>query len=63
MRGEKRNVRHYAKILAKKHGLPVTVVHDTLMRMTQRMCSMIARGEEIRIKGFGRIYYDKRQQR
>lgn len=62
MRGEKRNVAHYAKLIAKEHGLPINVVHKVLMHMTQQLCSKIARGEEVRIKRFGRIYFLKKRQ-
>lgn len=61
-KGEKVNVDHYSKRIAKEMGLPKKVIHKVLMHMTQQLCSKIARGEEVRIKGFGRIYFLKKRQ-
>lgn len=58
MRGEKRNVAHYAEAYCQEHGLPINVVHKVLMHMTQQLCSKIARGREC-IKRFGRIPFSE----
>jgi nucleoid DNA-binding protein len=54
-----RNVRHYAGIIAKERGLPEIRVRKALMFMMMNLCKMIERGEDVRIKGFGRIYFEK----
>lgn len=59
MRGKKRNVAYYSKRIAKDTGLSEKVVHAVLMRMTQNLCTQIYRGNEIRIKKFGRIFFRK----
>lgn len=54
-----RKVSDYAKIIAKETGLPKWKVHLVLMFAWKNVVYMISRGEELRIKGFGRIYIDK----
>lgn len=54
-----RNVAHYSRIIAKETGLPKWKVHLVLMFAWTNIARMIARGEEIRLTGFGRIYFLK----
>lgn len=54
-----RNVAHYAGIISKETGIPRWKVHLTLMIAWWRICRAIYLGQEVRIKGFGRIYFTK----
>lgn len=57
----KKNVEHYSKRVAEEAGMPKKDVHQILSYMMRNLCKMIERGEDIRIKGFGRIYFEKRR--
>lgn len=52
-------VSSYTHELAKKHGMKEKDVRKLLVWAVRNMCKMIERGEEVRIKGFGRIYFNK----
>lgn len=52
-------VNDYVKELAERHDLSQKQVRQLLMWMTRNLCHLIERGEEVRIKGFGRIYFLK----
>jgi nucleoid DNA-binding protein len=53
------NVDHYAKLIAKKHGLPLKMVKKILMFGMKNMCKCISSGQDIRIPKFGHIYVEK----
>ena len=55
----KRKVLNYAKIIAKETGLPLKKVNLILVYGWRNICKMIENGEEVRIKGLGRIYFNK----
>lgn len=55
----KRNVGHYAKIIAKETGYPLWKVHIVLMFGWRNIIRMIERQEDVRIKRFGKLYIDK----
>ena len=52
-------VNDHVKRLAKKHGMHEKDVRKLLMWSIRNMCYMMEKGEEIRIKGFGRFYFNK----
>lgn len=56
---QKRNVAYYAAIIAKETGIPRWKVHLTLMFAWQNVCTALYKGEEVRLKKFGRIYFTK----
>jgi len=55
----KTTVASYTKRLAKKYGMSEKDTRRMLTWAVRNMCHMIERGEEVRIKGFGRIYFNK----
>ena len=57
-----RNVDYYARILSKKHGIPLKKMKKILMFGMKNMCSCIASGQDIRIPKFGHIYSEKHYQ-
>ena len=52
-------VRDYVKAIAEKHGVTEEQARKVLTWMASNMAKMIEDGEEIRIKGFGRVYFNK----
>jgi nucleoid DNA-binding protein len=57
----KTRVDDYVKALATQHGMKETDVRRLLTWSIRNMCKMIENGEEIRIRGFGRIYFNKKK--
>jgi len=53
-------VSDYTHAIAEKHGMKEKDVRKLLVWAVRNMCKMIERGEEVRIKGFGRIYFNKK---
>jgi hypothetical protein len=53
------NVAHYSRIIAKETGRPRWKVHLVLMFAWTNIMRMISRGEEVKLTGFGRIYFLK----
>jgi nucleoid DNA-binding protein len=56
----KRNVAHYAKILAKKHGLKEKDVRKILTFGMKNVVKMIEDGEDIHLMKLGHIFFDKK---
>ena len=54
-----RRVSEYSKRVAEKTGYPQPLVHLVLMFAWRNIITMIEKGEEVRLKGFGRIYFQK----
>jgi nucleoid DNA-binding protein len=58
-----RNTEYYARIIAKEEGLPLWKVKLVLLFGWKNIVNMMARGEEVRLKGFGRIYKSSKSSR
>ncbi len=56
----KRNTAHYAKILAKKHGLKEKDVRKFLVYAMKNVCRMIENGEDVHLMRLGHIFFDKK---
>lgn len=61
--GRKRNVSYYARIIAKEEGIPIWKVKLVLLFSWKNIVYMMSRGEEVRLKGFGRIYKSHKSSR
>jgi len=57
---ERKNVKHYSKLIAKKYKLPQWMVHHVLMYFMRNVITVIKKGDDIRIPKFGHIYFDKK---
>ena len=55
----KRTLKDYSRTIAKEEGLKEKDVRDLLMLGWMNIIRAMERGEEVRIKGFGRIYFGK----
>lgn len=53
------NTGTFSKQIAKEFGVSQKQARKVLMIATTNLCKMIERGEEIKIKRFGRIYFLK----
>lgn len=54
-----RNVAYYSKLVSKQTGIPRWKVHLVLMFAWNNIIKMLSRSEEIKLKNFGRIYFNK----
>lgn len=55
----KRNVQYYSKILAVKYGISKKDATRVLLRAFKKMASQLKKGNDVRIPGFGHIYFNK----
>lgn len=60
---ERVRVSTFSSGLAEKHGLKEKDVRKMITWAIMNICKMIENGEEIRIKGLGRIYFIKNKNR
>ena len=55
----KRTLKDYSRTIAKEEGLKEKDVRDLLMLGWMNIIRAMEKGDEVRIKGFGRIYFGK----
>ena len=54
-----RNVKYYARIIAKEHGVSIRQANALLAFAWKNITQMMERKEDIRLTGIGRIYLKK----